>query len=245
MRKSYLLVGILLIGVLLIGVVGTGVAWDKQIKKKKKIGVLYGQVTDAINGKGIGGVKVVIHCIEAVSDNNSQGQIVLRTNKRGYYKGKLAAGKYIVSFHKPGYESVKEEIELAVEEIVIDKNNIYFKKEFNVALRPKVEPEPGIVKGKVIDVKTGDPIGGARISFRLLATFKQEKNVVVITNKKGQYHVKLKPGQYLVVAGAKGYYPSKKKLKVISGRGHILNFKLKPKNISNPVKPKPKSDKNY
>ncbi|MFQ5648682.1 MAG: carboxypeptidase regulatory-like domain-containing protein [bacterium] len=129
---------------------------------------------------------------------------VLTNDDGSYVVEALPTGTYAVRANKPGYKG----------EFFDDARKIE-----DAQFVPVVEPEtvPDIdfglatasaISGVVTDAADGAPIAGAHVKvFRLAAVAVVDRHFVreTRTNDRGEYIVQIRPGTYLVKAGARGY----------------------------------------
>jgi len=177
-------------------------------------GGISGQVVDAATGEPIAEALVV-----AKSPNGDAGRA--RTNGRGVYRiGDLRPGVYEVAATARGYlgERYPQPVPVRAEQITEDIN-------FRLA---KKRPVLGAISGRVANRRTGEPIRGAVVT----ATDGRAK-LRTKTDNRGRYLLRgLKPGEYKVIADARGYlkevYP--RPVPVLAGRvTKDIDFALAPR----------------
>ncbi len=178
-------------------------------------GGIAGQVVNAQTGDPVEGAMVV-----AKGDSNQIGRA--RTNARGVYLIEdLESGRYRVSAQSRGYEPAIYPSAVGVRQGQITRN-------INFRLKPKQQTEPGVIKGRVMDRRTGEPIKGA-VVVAVSENFRRRAR----TDDHGRYVLrKLKPGVYRVKAKARHYikenFPRPVPVRAGQTVEHI-NFVLQPK----------------
>jgi len=78
----------------------------------------------------------------------------------------------------------------------------------------------GIVKGKITDASTGEPLLGANVLI-------VEQQTGGTANKDGEFQISLKPGKYTLQVSYIGYKPIKEKIVIIANKTLVKNFMLK------------------
>jgi len=149
-------------------------------------GGIAGQVVDATNGQPIEGAMVLAR------GSNDVGRA--RTNARGVYLiENLEEGRYHVSAAARGYEPA-EQGPVGVRDGEITRN-------VGFRLQPKQQPDPGVITGRVVDRKTGEPLSHARVVAVTRGCRRAGR-----TDEEGRYVLRgLKPGVYRVTANARHY----------------------------------------
>ncbi len=145
-------------------------------------GAIAGKVTNSANGTVIQGAEV--------RATGPTGSFHVTQGSQGYKISDLPAGKYWVSAVARGFEpgAYPESVVVTAGQVTAD---------INFSLRPAGGNEPGAIRGRVTDAKTGEPIRGAKVGTYRTSTF---------TDSLGRYILRnLAPGKYVVVAGAMGY----------------------------------------
>lgn len=181
-------------------------------------GGISGLVTDSVTGQPIPNALV-----KACGPTCGQG----RTNENGEYLiENLAPGDYRVTASAYGYKASRYPDLVRVEENRITPN-------INLILVPYQQPPParGSISGRVIDKQTGEPIAGAFVSA--MPRRRMRGMGRVITGPDGTYRIEnLLPGEYQVMANARGYEPEvyPERVMVYGGQDTPnINFALTPR----------------
>jgi uncharacterized surface anchored protein len=176
-------------------------------------GGISGQVVDAATGAPIADAQVV-----AKSANGDAGRA--QTNERGVYLvDDLDPGDYNVGATARGYADARYPQQVPVRANKVTEN-------INLRLA-KERPELGAIAGRITDRRTGEPVKDAVI----LATDGRGR-LETRSDGRGNYLLRgLKPGDYAVTAGARGYmketYPRRVPVTADSVTGDI-DFALAP-----------------
>ncbi len=178
-------------------------------------GGIAGVVVDQLTGNPIEGAMVI-----ARGEAGQMGRA--RTNARGAYLiDELREGRYRVSASARGYESAVHPGAVGVRAGEITRG-------VNFRLRPKQQPEPGVITGQVVDQRTGEPIRGAAVVAVSRGCRRRAR-----TDDHGRYALRgLKPGVYRVKAKARHYFKEAFPRGVPVRAGQTvsdINFALKPK----------------
>lgn len=181
-------------------------------------GGISGLVTDSITGEPIPNALV-----RACGPTCGQG----RTNENGEYLiENLAPGDYRVTASAYGYKASRYPDLVRVEENRITPN-------INFLLVPYQQPPPvrGSISGRVIDKQTGEPIEGAFVTA--MGSRRMRGMGRALTGPDGTYRIdNLLPGEYRVMANARGYEPEVyPELVVVYGGQNTpdINFALMPR----------------
>lgn len=150
------------------------------------VGAIAGRVLDRLTGEPVPGAVVVARgragAGRGVADR--QGNYVIRGLPAGEYALKAKARHYLKTDY-PGPVTVR------AGEVTED---------INFGLVPK--PRRGIIIGRVVNARTGEPIPAAVV----LATG-ETGAARAVTNARGVYRVKVRPGVYRVNCRARGFEP--------------------------------------
>jgi uncharacterized surface anchored protein len=177
-------------------------------------GGISGQVADAATGEPIANALVV-----AKSDNGDAGRA--QASERGLYRIEdLDPGNYRVGAMARGYIEARYPGPVPVRGREITEG-------INFRLR-KDRPELGAIAGKVTDRRTGEPVGGA-----VVVATDGNGRLKVRADGRGNYILKgLKPGNYEVIAVARGYLKEAFPRRVPVTAGNVtkdIDFALAPK----------------
>jgi len=177
-------------------------------------GGISGQVADAVTGEPIAGALVV-----AKSDNGDAGRA--QTNERGLYRIEdLEPGNYHVGAMARGYNEARYPSPVPVRGREITEG-------IGFRLR-KARPELGAIAGRVTDRRTGEPVSGA-----VVVATDGNGRLKVRADGRGNYILKgLKPGNYEVIAVARGYLKETFPRRVPVTAGNVtkdIDFALAPK----------------
>jgi len=178
-------------------------------------GGISGQVLDAVSGEPVVGALVV-----ARAEGGAAAQT--RTNARGRYLFEnLRPGEYRVRAAARGYEPADFPRPVPVREGQVTEN-------IDFRLAPVQNPDPGAIRGRVVDRRTGEPIRGARV----MAHGRHGRRAAR-TNEQGEYLLRgLRPGEYRVSARARHHLPAEFPRPVTVEPGQVvedINFALVPK----------------
>jgi large repetitive protein len=150
-------------------------------------GGISGQVVDATTGEPIAGAQVI-----AKSVNGDAGRA--QTNERGVYRiADLEPGSYKVGAKARGYEEARypRDVPVRGDQVTEDIN-------FRLAGERQ---QLGAIAGRITDRRTGEPISGA-----VIVASRGRAQMKARSDGRGNYLLRgLRPGDYTVTAGARGY----------------------------------------
>jgi len=174
-------------------------------------GGITGQVVDAGTGRPIAGALVV------AKSPNDAGQA--RTNERGIYRiADLEPGSYDVGATARGFAGAR-----FPRPVPVRANQITEDVDFRLARK---RPEAGAISGRVVHARSREPIAGA------VVVAKGENGAGrAVTDRRGFYKMKLRPGAYRLAAKARGYTPESYPEPVPVRPGRVtkdVNFALRP-----------------
>jgi len=178
-------------------------------------GGIAGIVVNSQTGNPISGAMIV-----ARGDSNQMGRA--RTNARGVYLIEdLGPAHYRVSASARGYEPAVYPRAVGVHEGQVTRG-------INFRLIPNQQPEPGVITGRVVDHRTGEPIQGA-----VVVALGKNCRGRARTDDHGRYAIRrLRPGVYRVKAKARHYIKQSFPRPVPVRAGQTvenINFALQPK----------------
>jgi uncharacterized surface anchored protein len=179
-------------------------------KERPELGAIAGRITDRRTGEPVKGAVVLA--------TDGRGRLRTRADDRGNYllRG-LRPGDYAVTAAARGY--VKETYPRRVP---VTAGSVT--KDIDFALAPK--PRPGAITGRVVDARTREPIAGAAVVAR-----GENGDGRAVTDRRGFYTLKLRPGEYRLVAKARGCTPEAYPRPVPVHPGRVtkdIDFALRP-----------------
>ncbi len=186
--------------------ISVGISYEKK-PTAPTVGLIAGVVKDAKTGKPVKGAQVKLVEIGLVSTTDEAGAFSIAD---------IPAGVYSVEISAPGYETLKAHAMVKAGR----------KAKVEYALNPsKPAVKKGIIKGKVIDKKTGKGV----IAEIYLSEAKK-----MLTEKDGSFTLKLDPGIHSFKVKAKGYKEANVTMKVKSGKTQSITVSLEP--VPPPIK---------
>lgn len=139
-----------------------------------------------------------------------------KTDASGRFSSTLLEGSYTVEVSKQGYKN-------ATGVITIEPGK---KTYANFTL----EPARGKLSGKIIDIKTGQPIVNAVVVITQGGTTINQTT----TPASGVYEFVLDPGEYNISVSAPGYEPKNETVSIAPGQSVVKDIKLTPKEVKPP-----------
>jgi len=153
---------------------------------RPELGAISGRIVDRITGEPVKGAVVVAAGgnVRLKVKSDERGRYLLRGVKPGEYKVAAGARGYV----KEAYPRP----------VTVSAGAVTKDIDFALASRPR----PGAITGRVVDARTRKPIAGAVVIAR-----GENGEGRAVTDRRGVYTLKLRPGAYRLVARARGYTP--------------------------------------
>jgi len=166
------------------------------------------EMTDGIDfrltGKRSGHGAISGRVVDRRTDEPIRGATIVAVGGGARYKASTdGRGRYLLRGLKPGRYSVTAGARGYVKEsyprpVPVVAGRVTKDIDFALASRQR----PGAITGRVVDARTREPIAGAVVVAR-----GEHGNGRALTDRRGHYVLKLKPGSYQVAARARGYVP--------------------------------------
>jgi hypothetical protein len=155
---------------------------------------------------------------------NGPSSIREKTDASGRFSSTLLKGSYTVEVSKQGYNN-------ATETVTIEPGK---KTYANFTL----EKSKGRLSGKIIDIKTGQPIVNAVVVIIQGGTTINQTT----TPASGVYEFVLDPGEYTISVSAPKYEPKNETVSIAPGQSVVKDIKLTPKKEVKPPEQPPKEE---
>jgi protocatechuate 3,4-dioxygenase beta subunit len=194
--------------------------------------VFFGPAPDAGNGVANGSIDPIAAEGPEHLEDLPSGDLSLiphvRTDADGRFRIEdLRPGRYRLLAVAEGFHAADEQVEVVADETAF----------VDFHLRPRTQPRPGKIVGRVVDAQLGTPIGGADVFFSRLDDASAvngdgvpdgaSSDHLVRTRNDGRYEIGgLRPGRYVLIAWANGFACAHRVVEVETGGTTEASFAL-------------------